>query len=99
MSEKCSCCGTRDADLAFPGITELHRPLAGRPISTRCSLELGSARLMAERIRARDADSAKGVKPADCEFFIAGRLMTPVTTRGRSSSGRENRSTESEGRQ
>jgi len=56
---KCSCCGERDADLSFPGLTEQTRDLAGRGIASECYGELlgqgKGARDLAARIRARDS--------------------------------------------
>jgi hypothetical protein len=56
---KCACCGERDAELTFPGITEQTRDLAGRPIAGQCYGDLlaegKGAREMAQRIRARDS--------------------------------------------
>lgn len=75
MADKCSCCGERDADLTFPGITAKTRDLAGRPIASACfSALLGEgkgARELAERIRARDAAlAAAGPEDAQGRTYL-----------------------------
>jgi len=59
----CSCCGEREADDTFPGLTPSTRDLRGRPVAQACFVDLlaqnkGAAELAA-RIRERDEAMAK----------------------------------------